>query len=76
MPVTRTRRGAHRATATVHLPTGGMGEGLGGNGSGGGTGLGGVGGAGGVGVGVGLLVTIQANVMSSEVETSLILFGF
>ena len=52
-----------------------MGGGLGGNGSGGGTGLGGVG-AGGVGVGFGLLVTIQASVMSSEVEASLTLFCF
>jgi hypothetical protein len=43
MPVTRTRRVAHRATATVHLPTGGMGDGLGGNGSGGGVGFGGAG---------------------------------
>jgi hypothetical protein len=48
MPVTRTRRVAHRATATVHLPSGGIGKGLGGNGSGGGTGSGGVGGSGGV----------------------------
>jgi hypothetical protein len=43
MAITRTRRVAHRATATVHLPTGGMGEGLGGNGSGGGVGFGGAG---------------------------------
>jgi hypothetical protein len=43
MPVTRTRRVAHRGTATVHLPTGGTGGGLGGNGSGGGIGIGGAG---------------------------------
>ena len=43
MPVTRIRRVAHRATATVHLPTGGTGGGLGGNGSGAGTGVGGAG---------------------------------
>jgi hypothetical protein len=53
MPVARTRRVAHRATATVHLPTGGTGGGLGGNGSGAGTGLGGVGAGGGLGFGEG-----------------------
>ena len=49
MPVTRIRRVAHRAPATVHLPTGGTGGGLGGNGSGAGTGFGGVGAGGGLG---------------------------
>jgi len=53
MPVTRIRRVAHRATATVHLPTGGTGGGLGGNGSGAGTGFGGVGAGGGLGFGEG-----------------------
>jgi hypothetical protein len=64
--LTRKRRVAHMPTATVYLPTGGTGAGLGGSGSGGGPGLGGVG----LG-GDGLSGMIQSRVMSSEVEKSL-----
>ena len=53
MPVTRTRRVAHRTAVTIHLPTGGIGAGLGGSGSGGGTGFGGAGAGGGLGFGEG-----------------------
>jgi hypothetical protein len=62
----RIRRVAHGAMATVYLPTGGTGAGLGGSGSGGGPGFGGVG----LG-GDGLSGMIQSRVISSEVEASL-----